>query len=186
MFHSALSNKPSNLKNPSLCTGEKGIGKSKGCPFHTIVRKFMIQGGDFSNHNGLYTSLTKLLSIYGEKFEDENFHYNYDRVVLLSMDNAGLNTNSSQLFITTVPFNTCPKITCFPSKGLAVVSFTTATLRLHCKKRLKCHFWFFFCKLLLTGFPHFVKLQIITSKEKKSINLHDYYKNKNKQQTIIM
>uniref|UniRef100_A0A3P8SS06 Peptidyl-prolyl cis-trans isomerase n=1 Tax=Amphiprion percula TaxID=161767 RepID=A0A3P8SS06_AMPPE len=130
MFHSALSNKPSNLKNPCVFFDvdvDKGIGKSKGCPFHTIVRKFMIQGGDFSNHNGLYTSLTKLLSIYGEKFEDENFHYNYDRVVLLSMDNAGLNTNSSQLFITTVPFNTCPKITCFPSKGLAVVSFIKKT-----------------------------------------------------------
>jgi peptidyl-prolyl isomerase D len=74
----------------SLCTGEKGIGKSgkplhyKGSLFHRVIKQFMIQGGDFTAGNG-----TGGESIYGEKFEDENFEQKHDRPFLLSMANAG-------------------------------------------------------------------------------------------------
>lgn len=100
LFHKECPKTCENFR--SLCTGKQGKNRNgialnyKGCPFHRIVRDFMIQGGDITDGNGKGGD-----SIYDGSFEDENFNLKHDQPYLLSMANRGPDTNRSQFFITT-------------------------------------------------------------------------------------
>ncbi|KAK3330621.1 putative cyclophilin E, partial [Apodospora peruviana] len=90
-----------NQHAPKTCTNFATLasrGYYNGVVFHRVIKDFMIQGGDPTG-TGRGGS-----SMYGEKFEDEiHPSLKHTGAGILSMANAGPNTNGSQFFITLAP-----------------------------------------------------------------------------------
>ncbi len=95
IFEVYLDKVPRTAKNFLELSRRKKPNGYRGCKFHRIIPQFMIQGGDFTREDG-----SGGFSIYGKVFEDESFNLKHDKPGLLSMANAGPNTNGSQFFIT--------------------------------------------------------------------------------------
>jgi cyclophilin family peptidyl-prolyl cis-trans isomerase len=101
IFELFMSRTPRTCENfRQLCLGHSSTNHQRtlhyqGCAFHRVIKGFMAQGGDITRGDG-----TGGMSIYGKTFNDENFSRKHTEAGLLSMANAGPNTNSSQFFIT--------------------------------------------------------------------------------------
>lgn len=108
-----------------LCTGERGMGEVTGLPlsfkgsaFHRVVPGLCVQGGDFESGDGFGGE-----SVYGGSFDDENLTLTHDKEGLLSMGNAGPDTNTSQFFITLAPAQHLDSENCIFGKVVSGMEF---------------------------------------------------------------